>query len=32
MRHRTIIGKLAYLTDGVGEEGREYFHITVQPD
>ncbi len=32
MRHRTIIGKLAYLTDGVREEGREYFHITVQSD
>ena len=32
MRHRTIFGKLVYIGDETGEEGREYFTITVQPD
>ncbi|MBT5241290.1 MAG: hypothetical protein HOA30_07455 [Rhodospirillaceae bacterium] len=32
MSHRTYRGKLVYLTDGVGEEGREFFTVTVQPD
>ena len=32
MGHRTYRGKIVYITDGVGEEGREYFTVTVQPD
>jgi hypothetical protein len=32
MRHRSYRGKLLYLSDGVGEMGREYFSVTVQPD
>lgn len=32
MKHRTVTGKILYLTDGIGEEGREYFTITIQPD
>ncbi|MFL2771167.1 MAG: hypothetical protein ACJZ9F_09165 [Rhodospirillaceae bacterium] len=32
MSHRTYRGKIVYLTDGVGEEGREFFAVTVQPD
>ncbi len=32
MNHRTYRGKILYLTDGVGEHGREYFHVTIQPD
>ena len=32
MKHRTYRGKILYLTDGKGEEGREYFTVTVQPD
>ena len=32
MAHSTYRGKIVYLTDGVGEEGREYFTVTVQPD
>lgn len=32
MRHRSYRGKILYLTDGVGEMGREYFSVTIQPD
>ncbi len=32
MAHRTYRGKIVYLTDGVGEEGREFFTVTIQPD
>jgi hypothetical protein len=32
MRHRSYRGKMLYLTDGVGEMGREYFSVTIQPD
>jgi len=32
MRHRTIRGKIIYISDDIGEEGREYFTITVQPN
>lgn len=32
MAHRTYSGKIVYLTDDVGEEGREFFTVTVQPD
>ena len=32
MNHRSYRGKMLYLTDGVGEMGREWFHVTVQPD
>ena len=30
--HRSYRGKMLYITDGVGEMGREYFSVTVQPD
>lgn len=32
MRHRSYRGKMLYITDGIGEMGREYFSVTVQPD
>jgi hypothetical protein len=32
MRHRSYRGTVLYLTDGVGEMGREFFHVTIQPD
>jgi len=32
MKHRTYRGKILYNTDGKGEEGREYFTVTIQPD
>jgi hypothetical protein len=32
MKHRSYRGKVLYLTDGAGEMGREWFHVTVQPD
>jgi hypothetical protein len=32
MRHRSYRGKMLYLTDGIGEMGREYFSVTIQPD
>lgn len=32
MRHRAYRGKILYLTNGVGEMGREFFSVTVQPD
>jgi len=32
MNHRSYRGKMLYLTDGIGEMGREWFHVTVQPD
>ena len=32
MRHLTYTGKVLYLTDGIGEEGREHFSISIQPD
>lgn len=32
MRHTTYTGKVLYLTDGIGEEGREHFSISIQPD
>jgi len=32
MKHRTYSGKLLYLTDGVGEMGREWFKVTVHGD
>jgi len=31
MRHRSYRGKILYLSDGIGETGREYFSVTVQP-
>lgn len=30
--HRHYRGKMLYLTDGVGEMGREFFSVTIQPD
>lgn len=30
--HRSYRGKMLYLTDGVGEMGREYFSVTIQPN
>lgn len=32
MQHRSYAGKVLYLTDGVGEMGREMFHVTIQPN
>ncbi len=32
MRHRAYRGRMVYLTNGVGEMGREFFSVTVQPD
>ena len=32
MNHRSYRGRMLYLTDGVGEMGREWFHVTIQPD
>jgi hypothetical protein len=32
MRHRSYRGRMVYLTNGVGEMGREYFSVTIQPD
>lgn len=32
MKHTTYRGKILYLTDGKGEEGREFFTVTTQPD
>lgn len=32
IKHRSYQGKILYLTDGVGETGREWFHVTIQPD
>lgn len=32
MRHRTYSGKMLYITNGVGEMGREFFRVTIQPD
>lgn len=32
VRHRSYRGKMLYITDGVGEMGREYFSVTIQPD
>ncbi|MDX2143876.1 MAG: hypothetical protein SFV19_11020 [Rhodospirillaceae bacterium] len=32
MKHRSYRGKVSYITDGVGEMGREWFHVTIQPD
>lgn len=32
MNHSTYRGKIVYVTDGKGEEGREFFTVTVQPD
>lgn len=32
MRHVTYTGKVLYLTDGLGEEGREHFSISIQSD
>ncbi len=32
MNHRSYQGKVLYLTDDVGEQGREWFHVTIQPD
>jgi len=32
MNHRSYRGKMLYLSDGVGETGREWFHVTIQPD
>jgi hypothetical protein len=32
MNHRSYRGKMLYLTDEVGETGREWFHVTIQPD
>lgn len=32
MQHRSYRGKVSYITDGVGQMGREMFHVTIQPD
>ena len=32
MKHTNYQGKILYLTDGKGEEGREFFTVTIQPD
>ena len=32
MRHRSYGGKMLYFTNGIGEMGREYFRVTIQPD
>ena len=32
MRHRSYSGKISYITDGIGDQGREFFTVTVQPD
>ncbi|MSO97748.1 MAG: hypothetical protein EXR11_05955 [Rhodospirillaceae bacterium] len=32
MKHRSYRGKVSYITDGVGELGREMFYVTIQPD
>lgn len=32
MMHRAYRGRMVYSTNGVGEMGREYFAVTVQPD
>lgn len=32
MKHRSYQGRVLYLTDGVGEMGRETFYVTIQPD
>jgi len=32
MRHRAYRGEMRYLTDGIGEMGREFFSVTIQPD
>ena len=32
MRHRSYRGKMIYCTHGVGEMGREWFSVTIQPD
>jgi len=32
MKHRAYSGKVLYLTDGIGEMGREMFYVTIQPD
>ena len=32
MNHRSYSGTILYITDGKGEEGREFFKVTVQPD
>ncbi len=31
MRHRSYHGKVLYLTDDIGEMGREWFYVTIQP-
>ena len=32
MNHRTYKGKVIYIHDEIGERGREWFDVTVQPD
>jgi hypothetical protein len=32
MKHRSYQGKMLYISDGVGETGREWFHVNIQPD
>jgi hypothetical protein len=32
MNHRRYTGKVAYITEGKGETGREFFNVTIQPD
>ena len=32
MEHRSYRGKVLYLSDGMGEMGREWFTVTIQPD
>lgn len=32
MRHRAYRGRMVYSTNGIGEMGREYFAVTVQPE
>lgn len=32
MPHRSYSGKMLYFTHGIGEMGREFFRVTIQPD
>ncbi|MEQ8248543.1 MAG: hypothetical protein RID42_12770 [Alphaproteobacteria bacterium] len=32
MKHRTYRGRIDYIHDDIGERGREWFTVTVQPD
>jgi len=32
MKHRSYRGRVDYIHDDIGERGREWFSVTVQPD